>query len=195
MNSRNIKLREKSAKGYIDTLFDNYSKLCVVRVDLAYKKPYSDEVTLENSTKDINRLLNNRRSKPIVFKQNVGYILKKEYTENKGVHIHSLFFFDGNNVQKAIYKAKQIGEYWNSTITQKKGSHYNCHKNEYKYNGIGMIDYKDEDKIKILISDVVSYLCKKDQSIDIINDNKNNKFFIRGTIPKKKSNAGRPRNV
>ena len=97
--------RQASNVKYMDALQTNHSKICVVRVDLSYKKPYSGEITLEEANKDLNRLLNNRRSKPKIFEHNVGYTIKKEYTEDKGVHLHGVFMFDGRNYSKLANNA------------------------------------------------------------------------------------------
>jgi len=187
--------REESTKEYVDALQERYSRLCAVRVDLAYKKPYSDHITLEEANRDLNRMLNNRRGKPSIFKDQVGYLVKKEYTEEKGVHLHGLFFFDGQKVQKDKFKADQIGEHWSEKITQNKGSYHNCNKNEYKDSGVGMIDYRDLQKRENL-DKVVSYLCKDDEKQDIapLKSKQKDRAFVRGIIPRKnKSKIGRPR--
>ena len=143
--------RKNSMEAYIDALIENNSKICTIRIDLGYGTPYANKVTLNDMNKDINNLLNNRRSKKTLFENNIGYIIKKEHGENgKGVHGHAYLFYDGNKVQKEVYIAKQIGEYWNNNITKGKGVYYNCNAKDYKNRGIGMVDYKDEEKIKIL---------------------------------------------
>lgn len=191
-SNQNSKKRSKSIAQYIDKLQENNSKLNVVRVDLAYKKPYSDDITLEEANKDLERMFNNRRSKPSVFENQVGYVCKKEYTVEKGVHFHTYLFYDGQKVQKSAYKADQIGKYWSENITKEKGSYHNCHRNKYKNDGIGMLEHKDEEKRKNLDS-AISYLCKDEQSIKPIKTNKRERAFVRGTLPKKRNNKGRPR--
>ena len=196
-NSTMISKRTNSTKEYIDALQDKYSKLNVVRVDLSYKKPHSDNITLDGANSDFNRMMNNRRSKPSVFKNQVGYICKKEYTKEKGMHFHAMFFYDGQKVNNDVKKAIDIIKYWNKEITDKKGSTYNCNlEAEKKYgenNGIGMIDYRDSKKRKNL-DIAVSYLCKDDhQDIAPVKSNKQDRALVRGTIPKSKGNIGRPR--
>jgi len=39
----------------------------------------------------------------------------------------------------------------------------------------------------------MEYICKNEQSIESISDNKKDRAFTRGTMPKKKGNIGRPR--
>jgi hypothetical protein len=192
-NQRTTK-RINSTKDYIDKLQDKYSKINTIRVDLAYKKPYSDNITLYEANEDLNHMLNNRRSKPSVFKDNVGYICKREYTEDKGLHFHTIFIYDGQKVQNDKHKADQIGAYWEQ-ITENKGSFHNCNRNGYKDKGIGMLDYKDTEKRKILDENVIPYICKDEQTIENIKtNNKNDRAFTRGTIPKiKDTKLGRPR--
>ncbi len=192
-NSQTTNKRISSIKQYIDALSEKHSKLTMVRVDLGYKKPYSDSVTLDKANNDFNRMMNNRRSKPSVFKEQVGYICKKEYTEDKGMHLHALFIYDGQKVQKDAFKAAQIGEYWDD-ITKGKGSYHNCHRNNYKRNGIGILDHRDNEKRKRLDENVLSYLCKDEQNTEPIKKSPRDRAFTRGTLPKKEgNNKGRPR--
>jgi hypothetical protein len=193
-NKKNTNKRMVGTKRYIDELSKNYSKLNIVRIDLSYKKPHSDTVTLEDANKDLNHMFNNMRSKPSIFKDKIGYVCKKEYTKGKGVHFHAMFIYDGQKIQNSTYKAKQIGEYWEQ-LTDEKGSHHNCHFNVYKRKGVGMLDHRDSEKRKVLDEDVISYLCKDDEKQDIkpIKKSKKDRAFIRGTISKSKGNLGRPR--
>lgn len=193
-NKKVVNKRLDSTKEYIDALQDKYSKLCVVRVDLAYKKPFSDEIVLDDANNDFNRMLNNRRGKPSVFKDQVGYMCLKEYTEDKGVHLHTIFLYDGQKVQKDAHMGDKIGNYWKE-LTEDRGSHFNCNREKYKYKGIGMLHHNDSEKREILDKHVTSYLCKDDDEQDLssVKSNKNDRAFTRGIMPKSKSKAGRPR--
>ena len=192
LDNKKAKRRQNSNVAYIDALQANYSKLCAVRLDLSYKKPYSEEITLEEATKDLNRLLNNRRSKPSIFEHNIGYIVKKEYTEDKSIHLHAFFMFDGQKVLKDAHKADEIGNYFVNDITKGKGTYYNCNRNNYPEHGIGMLQHKDTEKRKHL-DKAMAYLSKDEQHIDSLSDKKE-RSFVRGTMPKRKGNVGRPRN-
>ena len=194
-NNKKTNRRLESTKKYIDDLSKKYSKLNVVRVDLGYTKEDSKSITFEDASKDLNKMLNNTRSKPTVFGAMVGYITKKELGEDKGVHIHVAIIYNGNIVREDITKAQQIGEYWKNNITKGKGVFHNCSKNEYKNKAVGIIDYKDEEKRKIFDEKVLTYLCKDEQSIDSLKTNIKDRAFTRGIAPKIKSNAGRPRSV
>lgn len=193
-NNKNVTKRIESTKKYIDELQKKYSKLNIVRLDLSYKKPHSDYVTLEEANNHSTHMLNNRRSKPNVFKDQIGYVFKREFTEAKGIHIHAVFIFDGQKVQNGTFKADQIGQYWENEITQGQGSYHNCHRNNYDRKGIGMLDHSESDKRKILDEDVISYLCKDGQEIDPLKESKKDRAFTRGLITKSKEKLGRPRN-
>jgi len=185
----------ESATEYVDAILDCHSKIEAVRIDLAYTKECSRDVSLERLSEDITHLLANRRGKPSVFGGMVGYMIKSEYAESKGAHAHALFFYDGNKVCKGAYKANQIGEYWRQNITAGDGLFHNCNMNMGRYDkcGVGRVDYSDEDKISVLKDQVVGYMCKSDQDIGAIKQTGGERAFRRGVLPRRKSNAGRPR--
>lgn len=194
MSSNTLKRRKQSTENYIDALLQNNSKLCAIRVDLKYKEAFSKDVSLDVINKDLKRMLDNRRNNKTIFGNNLGYIIKKEVSGNGNLHLHAMFLEDGSKVQKAAYKADQIGKYWSEEITKGKGCYVNCNRREYKNNGIGMVDYTDEEKINNLKKHAVSYFYKTDeQSIDDIKTNSKDRAIVRGTIPKPKSKAGKPR--
>lgn len=198
MNKRRVNNRKDRNKEYVNALQEKYSKLCVVRVDLYCNKNKDKvaDVSLEDANSDFNRMMSNRRSKQSIFKDNVGYICKKEDTPDRGVHFHTVFFYDGQKVMQDVHKAKQIGQYWSSDIRKKEGHYHNCNlKADKKYgenNGIGMLDYKDTEKRKNL-DKAIGYMCKDTQNIEVTTDSKKNRSIVRGTMPKAKSNKGRPR--
>jgi len=194
MAIKKSKRRQDSNEKYVDALQEKYSKLCVVRLDLGYKKDETNKVdiTLEKANKDINRLLNNRRNNS-TFDNNVGYVLKTEYGENRDIHFHSYFFYDGQKVQKDMIKGEDIGKYWSENITNKQGTYYNCNRNDYKNNhAVGILDYRDTEKRRKL-DIAMEYLVKDEQSIEALKENKKDRAIRRGTMPKSKGNIGRPR--
>jgi len=195
--SKTVIRREDRNKEYIDALQDKHSKLNVIRVDLYYDKNHKTNISLDEATDDFNRMMNNRRSKPSIFKDQVGYIVKKEYTPKRGVHFHAAFFYDGQKVSKDVYKAKQICEYWKKEITKNKGTANNCNlkaqKGEYgEDNAMGILKYKDKEQ-REKVDNAINYMCKDEQSIKQIDGSKKHRAIIRGTMPKSKGNIGRPR--
>ena len=187
------KRRQMSNESYLNALQERYSKLCVVRVDLHYKKDEANNITLEKATKDINRLLNNRRNNS-TFDDNVGYVLKTEYGKDRDIHFHSYFIYDGQKVHKDIIKGEEIGKYWLKNIKNGSGTYYNCNRNDYKKNhAIGMLDYRDVEKRRKL-DIAMAYLVKEEQSIEGLKENEKDRAIRRGTLPREKSIRGRPRN-
>lgn len=195
--SRNSERMVESTTTYIDDLFDIYSKMQFIRLDLSYTKEHASNASLEDINQDLTHLLNNRRTKPSVFGGMVGYIAKKEFTEDKGPHIHTIFIFDGQKISKDEFKGDQIGKYWRNEITDGKGIYHNCNREKEKYAecALGMIDHTDETKRTVLKEKAIAYLCKDEQSIDPIKLSGTERSFTRGIIPRKKSNAGRPRQL
>lgn len=193
--SRNSQRMVESTATYIDDLFDVYSKMQFIRLDLSYTKEHAREASLEEINQDLTHLLNNRRTKPSIFENMVGYIAKREYTEDKGPHIHTLFIYDGQKISKDAYKGDQIGAYWKNEITEGKGIFHNCNREKGKYAecALGMIDHTDEAKRTLLKEKAIAYLCKDEQSVDPIKQSGSERSFTRGIAPRKKSNAGRPR--
>lgn len=191
--SANTKKRLESTENYINGMFGIHSKINVLRVDVGYTNEFSQEMTIEDLNKDINHMFNNMRSKPTLFDSKIGFLIKREEGETKGPHAHIIFLYNGQETQKGGYLVDEIGKYWNNDITQGRGSYHNCNRNSYKKNGTGIIDHKDTEKRKILLENVTSYLCKDEQNIQSSSDDKINRLFTRGTLPKEKSTRGRPR--
>ncbi len=185
----------KSMCNYADGLFDMYSKLLVLRVDLSYSQERASEVEVSDLKSDVKRLLGNRHYKPSIFNPMVGYIIKFEHGDTKGPHCHAIFFYDGNMVKHDGHIADLIGTYWSKVITSGEGLYFNCnrHKHHYQDVGIGMIAYWDEAMRRALHRNVIGYLAKSDQSIASAGDKKVLRGFTRGVLPVRKSAAGRPR--
>ena len=192
MAIRKDKRRQASNEKYIDALQEKFSKVCVIRNDFGYKKDENNNVniTLDEANKHVNRFLSNRRNNS-VFDNNIGYIFKIEEGVDKGIHIHALILFNGNNVQNDKFKGDQLGQYWKK-ITNGKGSYHNCNRNNYKDNATGMLDYRDIEKRRNL-DKAMEYLAKDDQRVEALKENKKDRIIRRGTLPKEKGNKGRPR--
>jgi hypothetical protein len=192
MAIRKDKRRQASNEKYIDALQEKFSKVCVIRNDFGYKKDENNNVniTLDEANKHVNRFLSNRRNNS-VFDNNIGYIFKIEEGVDKGIHIHALILFNGNNVQNDKFKGDQLGQYWKK-ITNGKGSYHNCNRNNYKDNATGMLDYRDIEKRRNL-DKAMEYLAKDDQRVEALKENKKDRIIRRGTLPKEKGNGGRPR--
>ena len=160
-DSRKEQRRYDSACTVIDTAFETDSRIAVVRVDLSYREGKSSAQRINS---DLNKLRLNARSKPSIFKDQIGYIIKLEKGNNENYHAHALFTFRGHNVRNHKYKAEQLGKYWQEVITKGDGLYHNCNTKEYDKYCIGTIHRNDTEAINALKETVVSFLCKDEQS-------------------------------
>ena len=185
----------KSATDYIDQLFENHSKLQVLRLDLYHKKTEEGPRELKELKQDVAHLISNSRSNKSLFGHMKGKIIKYENGDGRGPHAHTILFFDGQKLQKDAHLGDEIGKYWSENITKGNGTYHNVNRNKEKFErvGIGMIDQADTEKRQALLEEVLPYLTKTDQSISTIKTNPKERCFSRGAMPKPKSNAGRPR--
>ncbi|MBC3880253.1 inovirus-type Gp2 protein [Undibacterium sp. LX40W] len=163
--------RRESFTKFVDDLFYVHSRIIVLRVDLYYNNATKDLVDGSDALDDLDRLVANMRHNSI-FDDLLGSIFRVEYGLDRGVHIHSVFFFNGSirNGLYHVHYAKLIGEYWKQHITQGKGDYWNVNAkiDEYKAKGIcgiGLICASDELMINNLIGLVVHYVCKERQTI------------------------------
>ncbi|MFD1244559.1 YagK/YfjJ domain-containing protein [Paralysiella testudinis] len=145
----------------IDTLFIDYSKLLVIRVDLAFIKEYVPMITPQYCKSKFTQLRNNMRANTL-FEHYLAYAAKLEYAAEKGWHYHVLFFFNGQCVHGDIHLSQQIGAYWNTIINRDIGLYHSCnmHKDRYEFSPLGVIDYADTEKIQQLKA-ISAYLCKE----------------------------------
>lgn len=179
----------KELMKYVDVLFERYSRLLVLRVDLSYSKDNSS-VTLAEARRDRERLFQNSRSNNL-FDAMVGYIWKLEHGPEKGFHYHVMFFFDGARVREDVTLAMRIGQYWMDVITKGRGLYFNCNADKRKYRkcGIGMLNYNDAT-MREGLREAVVYLAKTDLFMKLQTDGRG---MGKGLYPSPKDLRGRPR--
>ncbi|NIE96999.1 inovirus Gp2 family protein [Acinetobacter sp. Tr-809] len=187
------------------SIFDNFSKVLVVRLDFALKR--DPETLLKNfyrideiHSKDdlaylkkcIQKLLEMKRYNHIL-KEVIGYIFRFEYSVRTGFHVHCYLYFDGNKHRQDISLAQGIAEIWNEEITKGQGTTYICNmqKDSYRRCAIGMIHHSDKVKQEYLFQ-TFDYICKADQFF-IFTNIKGARRFQSSEILGEKSKLGRPR--
>lgn len=176
---------------YEQALFDSYSRILVLRLDLSYRKEccgVAQKVALQHRK----RLFENARSNKI-FEHMLGYVTKLEHGMKKGFHFHCIFFFDGARVREDITLAMRIGEYWGSVITRGKGGYYNCNRAKEKYRrcGIGMVTHSNVEMREGLRLAMV-YIAKTDLFMKLKAEGR---ALTKGVMPAARSGRGRPRTV
>jgi len=203
---RNLRRKEgKNERGihhYFNALWQRYSDLNIVRVDLEYKKnnpcwhslgtgnDVSVDMALEHRELFIKRL----ERHPMLGKK-LGYIIKLEYGLIRGFHFHVLLIFNGQVVQNDIAYGKVACELWKE-ITEGRGEGWNCnlHKASYARTGclgIGRIRHFDHALRHCLEHEVLDYFTKLDTLRKVVSGSR---ALVKSLTPPPKAFAsGRPR--
>ena len=201
----NLAERKRHCIDLIMNLMSRFSKQLIVRVDLPFARnietimkrchTFSDlhsKDDLKALKACVKKLLENRRHNKILDAIE-GYILRFEYSVQTGFHVHAYFMFDGNKHREDISLGQYIAKYWDK-VCGGQGSTFICNmkKDEYKYCGIGMLHYHDEEKLAYLIN-TFNYICKSDQFFKF-STMVGARAFQFSQQEEKTTNAGRPRN-
>lgn len=157
--------QEDRVTDYTDAVLDRYARTVVVRVNLYYYKESQARQRVEHVFNDLDRLIAERERNPI-FDHETGYICSVEQGQDRGYHIHAAFFFNGSEVCRDIFKARQIGELW-ASITRGMGYFDSCNQNKARYRdrlGIGVIHRNDQEG-RAHVHYAMHYLVKDDQQL------------------------------
>jgi hypothetical protein len=154
----------KSLVVYAEDLFNHYSKLLIVRVDLGYTNEAKNNVDIDRFYRHFEVMRNRLSNKDTFFKDLQGYSWAIEQGKQKGYHVHLLLIYDGAKVQNGSYYAQRTGEKWQE-ITKDEGSYFNLNCNEYKNKlrragceiGLGMLSRNNEGDWDLLLA-VIGYL-------------------------------------
>lgn len=154
---------EISLHRHVDSLFKKYSRLILLRIDLAYLSHSpafthqdvhglcADMVQLENALKYIHGI--------------AGYIWVAEYGDNHRHHVHSAIFINAQLRNKAWPVFREIAERW-KCITDSEGYAHRCMpRRHYKVRGEEMTEYNDDEGINAM-KYILSYLAKTAQKPD-----------------------------
>lgn len=187
----------KEMKRYIDTLFSLCANQVVIRLDLGYTS--GSKIGLQKFERDLMRFNEAMHSLPL-FNGYKGHILKIEFGLTRGLHAHTLLFFDGSKRKGSshAYLARLMGEYWMNIIVKTNGYYWNVNDSEARYesldaSGIGMVNASDTVKLDNLKERVLGYLCRGKQHIKPRNKPKM-RLIRRGEMPiLKDKKRGAPR--
>jgi len=178
---RKFSRRTGSTGDYIDSVFNVYSKVLAVRVDFYYNlnHPANAYMTDDIAKEHMDAYLNNYRSYQNLGDLTVGYVIRLECAEQRGLHFHCLFLLDGQRVQNEFYYAQLLGNYWLRTLSnaasrngfvlnegESLGSFNICDSRDYSSPGIGLIEYHDDEKIHALKTLVIAYQLKPHSNVD-----------------------------
>lgn len=158
---------------YCKSIINCYSRILVVRVDLAYKMKYQNDITIEDVYSRLDKFLNRIQNKDRIFNHVIGYAWGLEQGgKSRGYHCHLAVIYDTAYRQpRARYWGDKILELWHD-MTQYKGQGYNCYNQgrvtELRKRcilGIGVIYRKDADQVENFIK-AMGYLTDPDKNTD-----------------------------
>jgi hypothetical protein len=162
------KVQERAVCDYADALRELYSRTTIVRVNFYYHSKAQARLQVEHVFDDLDELIN-KHKRNVIFDHLIGHIYSVEQggrNDGKGFHIHAAYFFNGNEVQRDVYKAIQLGELWED-ITHGRGYAHSCNHDKEKYGdecGIGRI-LRSDRAVRPHVHKAVKYLVKDDQHL------------------------------
>ncbi|MGU3625911.1 hypothetical protein [Comamonas sp. C24C] len=142
------KRRAESLYGYISDLKIAHSKIMIVRLDLYYHQELIQSIiSQQNVVADWSRLLAFARK---IYKGNfLGYAMKVEFGNDRGVHVHSIFIMNGSNLERDVKVARRLGHHWVKDVVPGIGRYFNCnektHREKYKWRAVGTFTKMDEE--------------------------------------------------
>lgn len=142
------KRRAESLYDYISDLKIAHSKIMIVRLDLYYHQELIQSIrSQQNVVDDWSRLLAFARKN---YKQNfLGYAMKIEFGDDRGIHIHSIFIMNGSNLERDVKVARSLGHHWVKDVVPGIGRYFNCnektHQEKYKWRAVGTFTKMDEE--------------------------------------------------
>lgn len=152
----------------MNDISDKYSRILVVRVDLAYPLKYQDQVGIQEFSDDMKVLCTRLCDQDTIFKGLIEYAWALEQGEDKGYHCHLLLVYKGSERRSAYWLANQVGKLWGK-ITEGQGCHFNCHTATYLKQfsdrnrlGIGMIYRNDPEQVNNMLN-TVKYLVRPEK--------------------------------
>lgn len=142
------KRKSESLYNYIYDLKVAHSKIMIVRLDLYYHQELIESISSQqNVVDDWNRLLAFARKS---FKESfLGYAMKVEFGNDRGVHVHSIFIFNASSLMNDVNVARRLGHHWVKDVVPGIGRYFNCnekkHCERYKWRSVGNFIKIDEE--------------------------------------------------
>lgn len=194
--NKHVLKRTASAMTWEQDLFKWRSRHLILFLTLSYKAQYRSKITVEQIQDDLFRLLNGRRHNALLNGIDA-YCWKIEEGGKIGLHVHLVMVYKSTS-NRDIYVADQIGQHWESVITNGMGQYNNenSHRGSHWKMEFGMstgqINHNDEAQ-RMGLRMLLEYLAKADQYLKHKTTAKTRTFQL-SQIPEK-SQRGRPRSI
>lgn len=145
---------------HLDTLFDNYAKILMLRIDLGYLQ-YSEAFSLQDE-KEMAWQMTLLTEQLTTHTDVIGFAWVMEHSEQHGIHIHAAFYLDGQRHRKIWNTWQIINSLW-IDITEEEGYTHRCTpQSHYRVRGEWVIRH-DDRKGRNGMTYILSYLSKVDQ--------------------------------
>jgi hypothetical protein len=155
-----------SARTLVDGLFNKYSALMVLRVDLAFIKAGGMGRTAEDAL-DCRKVFFNSLRTTTLGKKILGYIWVLEFCPRAGFHFHVMVFMNGNESFRDGHWSQVLINAWRNFFGPGVTRGNNCSLKDYKERSfLGVVQHHDAEKIKHLNYNL-AYLCKKTQFVQV----------------------------
>lgn len=170
---------------HFNLLVERYSKLLPLRLDLHYKlDPDGLNGTVAGAYSDMFLLYAAIQSN---LTDVVGFAFCLEYSTTERLHIHSVFYIDGQKHRGYYGIQKMINELWHERIS-KAGNIHSCNQAQnYTYDGLKNFNHLDIG-IQNNFKKTLDYMSKNEQKEKIPE-----MYQVGVSIIPPKSKAGRPR--
>lgn len=160
---RTVRKSFNQIKDMISCLFIRYNKIIVVRLDFFLSLDDKNKNNLDWLNQCFHLLKNSTID---TYEGYIGYMCGREYTPDRGVHLHCFMFLDGNVVKNETDFSLKIGKRWKDI----SGGYYyprNLDRNKLPDLGevLGKIEYWQLEKIEKLIV-CCKYLIKNNADRD-----------------------------
>jgi hypothetical protein len=166
-HQRSAKKNLKSCLDYVTCLFEKYSKLLPIRIDLYIHPEQHEWSASAHAEKCISQYLRALRECRLIEPDVKGWIIKREGGFYRGIHFHLMVFLDGHKHKEGYVYSKQLGEAWMNRFSDGKGTYFNCWvlRKKYKYNALGVVHISDRAML-IGIRVAMAYFTKEDCALE-----------------------------
>ena len=122
-----VKNRLERLRTLAEGLFEHYSRILVVRVDLKYRTSNQHLVNIEMFYEHVQMLCNRMANKNKCFEHLQAYAWCLEQAPLGGYHVHLYLIYSGSKCTYDGKLARWVGRIWMDEITEGLGSYWNCH--------------------------------------------------------------------
>ncbi|MEI7377864.1 rolling circle replication-associated protein [Dickeya chrysanthemi] len=144
----------------INQIMECHSKVLAFRMDFDYLR--GSGRFIRNSLDEIQRDIRNLTQEVMNTPGVLGYFWVIEWTVQGAIHVHAIFYLNGQKHQKSFPFIRQIGELWQK-ITSNEGKYEYCKPKDYHKDNINrLVNYSNKDEVDSLRR-IASYLAKESQ--------------------------------